>query len=159
MEVLFFRIGKKLCATTTNRLEEVVYKPDLLPCLPLTPYVKEVVVRHDHAVGVVDISLFSSHSFSIKKGILLFYRCEETKFCIKVSKILQIRRVSESKLVTPQQSTFLHDEILVKACKVKNVHITVISPEKILHHKDIKPLWHSTHAHQSMSNGRRRFVN
>lgn len=159
MELLFFRIVKKLCATTTNQLEEVVYMPDLLTFLPLTPYVKEVVIRHDHAVGVVGISLFSSHSFSIKKGILLIYRCEETKFCIKVSKTLQIRRVSESKLVTPQQSTFLYDEILAKACKVKNVHIPVISPEKILHHKEIKSLWHSTHAHQSISKRRKQFVN
>ncbi len=153
MEVLFFRIGKKLCATTTNLLEEVVYIPDILSFLPLTPFVKEIVIRHDHAVGVVDISLFSSYSFSIKKGILLFYRCEETKFCIKVSKILQIRRVSESKLVPPHKSTFLHDEILDSACKVKNVHIPVISPEKILHHKDIKPLWYSAHTRQSMLHG------
>ena len=106
MEMLFFRIGKKLCAVPTRGLKEVVHKPALLPFLPITPLVKELTVLHDRAIGVVDLSYFSDKERLFMRNVLLVFLCEGIEYSIKVSKIIQVRNVAKIRLISPDNSTF-----------------------------------------------------
>lgn len=68
----------------------------------------------------------------------------DISFGIKVYKIIQVRPVSESKIVPPGEDTFFPGELLSSSCKVKKMMIPIISPEKILQHPDIEPLWNNS---------------
>ncbi len=162
MEMLFFRIGKKLCAVPTRNLKEVVHKPALLQFLPVIPFIKDLTVRHDRAIGVVDLSYFSEKEHFFIQNVLLVFLCEGIEYSIKVSKIIQVRNVAKTRLISPEKSTYFSPQILDSLCIVGNTHIPVISPEKILHHKRIEPLWQDhnnnrpiAHGHKSVANDTR----
>lgn len=143
IEILFFRIGDRVAGVETQYLEEVVHSPGLFPYLPISPYIKEMFVNRGKPIGIIDLSSFVSlNGKAINNDLILLY-ASDISFGIKINKIVQVRPVSESKIVPPDDNTFLPEELLDSACKVKRMMIPIISPEKILHHPEIEPLWNN----------------
>ena len=142
MEILFFRIGKRIAGVATRYLEEVIHAPKMFPFLPVSRHIPNMVVRRGNAVGVITLQHLFSLNHDMKKSSVILLKSEGITFGLKVIKILQVRTISRSKLVHPHGKTFIPDEFLECACKVRTVFLPIISPDKILHHPDIRPLWY-----------------
>ncbi len=67
--------------------------------------------------------------------------------------------MAKTRLISPDNSTFLSPEILNSLCIVGNTHIPVISPEKILHHKRIEPLWQDQNNNRPIAHGHKSVAN
>ena len=143
IEILFFRICDRVAGVETQYLEEVVHSPGLFPYLLISTYIKEMFVNRGKPIGIIDLSSFVSlNGKAINNDLILLY-ASDISFGIKINKIVQVRPVSESKIVSPDDNTFLPEELLDSSCKVKRMMIPIISLEKILHHPEIEPLWNN----------------
>ena len=93
------------------------------------------------------------------QNVLLVSLCDGIEYSIKVSKIIQVCNVAKTRLISPDNSAFLSPEILNSLCIVGNTHIPVISPEKILHHKRIEPLWQDQNNNRPIAHGHKSVAN
>ena len=144
MEILFFRYANRLAGLFTKYVDEVIHAPETFPSLPVSPHITDMIVHREVSYGIIDLKGFISAHDGSNNPIIILVGFEGISFGIKINKIVQVRSVSKTKLVSiPDKASSVSPEIVDCACRVKNNYIPILSPEKLLHHPDIEPLWYN----------------
>jgi len=143
IEFLFFSIDRRVAGVEMQYVDEVIHSPGLIPYLPISPHIKEMFVNRGRPIGIIDLSSFVSPNGKAKHNEVILLSSRDISFGIKINKIIQVRSVSKSKIVSPGDNTFLPEILLDSSCKAKQVMIPIISPAKILNHPEIEPLWNN----------------
>ena len=141
MEILFFRIFKHLAGVKTAYLIEVVHTPVVQPFLPITPFIKELLIHHGRTIGVVDLSHLLHIKVDSGQGDIVVLRCENVEFGIRVKKIFSVRAIPSSRMTPPHSKTFIPSSFIESVYRIKSVDIPIISPAALLHHSAIESFW------------------
>ncbi|MFC1729880.1 chemotaxis protein CheW [candidate division KSB1 bacterium] len=142
MEILFFRIANRIAAIETGNIQEVLHNKDTIPFLPISRYVKKMVVNRGKVIGVIDLgTLFSlpDKPRSLQEYILM--SCSGISFCLATKKILVVRRLSKKFIKPAVSGLFIPEKFIGNVCVIGQKTYPILSEKKILEYPDIKVLW------------------
>ncbi|MFC1564494.1 chemotaxis protein CheW [candidate division KSB1 bacterium] len=144
MEILFFKLNNKLSGIFAEYLQEVVINAEPVPFLPVSDYVDRLLVHQGRVIGLIDLKKFFSFRRTVdSSGEIILVRYKEIEFGFIVDRVVQKLKVAKNRLSTPGKSPFIPIDYVGCDCKVGNRTVPIISPSKILLHKDLKNLWFS----------------